>query len=100
MSNYIKKIDWKDLLERAVWTFVEGFLVALPVTLTMDISGAAWKTILFSAALSGVSAVKTLILDIARQHNEQYKAKEIEPDEYGDIEEYFEREDDKEEDKK
>lgn len=94
--NYWKNIDWKDLLERAIWTFVEGFLVALPVTLTMDISGVAWKTILFSAALSGVSAVKTLILDVIRQNKIKQEAKEIEPDEHGDLEEYFEKEDKKE----
>ena len=94
--NYWKSVDWKNLLERAIWTFVEGFLVALPVTLTMDISGAAWKTILFSAALSGVSAVKTLILDVIRQNKIKQEAKEIEPDEQGDLEEYFEKEDKKE----
>lgn len=58
------KIDWKNLLERAAWTFVEGFIVALPTTLTLDIDAAGWKTILFSAALAGVSAVKTLILEV------------------------------------
>ena len=23
-------MDWKNILERAAWTFLEGFLVALP----------------------------------------------------------------------
>jgi len=56
-------IDWKNLLERAAWTFVEAFLVALPATIKLDIPGAEWKSILMSAAAAGISAVKTLIID-------------------------------------
>lgn len=56
-------IDWKNLLERAAWTFVEAFLVALPATMKFDIPGAEWKSILLSAAAAGISAVKTLIID-------------------------------------
>ena len=59
-------INWKDLLERAMWTFIEGALLALPVTFTMDMSGAAWKAALFSAGLAGLSAVKTLILEVIK----------------------------------
>lgn len=68
MKTYLQNIDWKNILERALWTFVEGALVSLPVTLSMDMDGAAWKSALFSAILGGVSALKTFILDIARQH--------------------------------
>lgn len=57
-------IDWKNLLERAAWTFVEAFLVALPATISMDMTGAAWKSALLSAACAGISAVKTLLIDI------------------------------------
>lgn len=60
------KINWKDLLARAAWTFFEGFIVALPTTITLDMDGATWKTILFSAALAGVSAVKSFILEFVR----------------------------------
>lgn len=74
----VRKIDWRNVLERALWTFVEGFIVALPVTLSMDMNGATWKSILFSALMGGVSALKTCALDLIKQHNEQYK--EIEPD--------------------
>ena len=31
----MKTIDWLNILERAAWTFAEGFLVALPTTLNM-----------------------------------------------------------------
>lgn len=35
------KIDWLNLLERAAWTFAEGFLVALPATFSVGSDGAA-----------------------------------------------------------
>lgn len=65
MSN----INWLNILERAAWTFAEGFVLALPTTITMDMDGAAWKTVLFSAALAGISAVKTFILEVIQTHN-------------------------------
>ena len=60
-------IDWKNILERAAWTFLEAFLVALPTTITMDMTGAAWKSALLSAACAGISAVKTLIIEIIQK---------------------------------
>lgn len=57
-------INWKNLLERAGWTFLEAFLVAMPATVTTEtFAGAAWKSILLSAACAGISAVKTLIIE-------------------------------------
>lgn len=60
------EIDWLNILERALWTFVEGFLIALPTTLSMDMAldAAALKSALLSAAMAGLSAVKTLIIEI------------------------------------
>lgn len=63
-------MDWKNILERAAWTFLEGFLVALPVTFTADMDGAAWKSAVVAAAMAGLSALKTFILEIVRMHNE------------------------------
>ena len=57
-------IDWKNVMERAAWTFLEAFLVALPATFSIDMSGAAWKSALLSAACAGVSAVKTFIIEV------------------------------------
>lgn len=57
-------IDWKNILERAGWTFIEAFLVALPATISMDMTGAAWKSALLGAACAGISAVKTLLIEI------------------------------------
>jgi len=58
------KINWKNILERAAWTFVEAFLVALPATVSLDMDGAAWKSALLSAACAGLSALKTFVIDV------------------------------------
>lgn len=61
------KIDWKDVLERAFWTFLEGFLIALPATFSVGMDGAAWKSALLGAGMAGLSAVKTVLIDIIKQ---------------------------------
>lgn len=65
-------IDWKDLLKRAGWTFLEAFLVALPTTYAASEDG--WKSCLMSSLLSacaaGVSAVKTLLVNILKPAEE------------------------------
>lgn len=61
------KINWRNILERAGWTFAEAFLVALPATITMDMTGVMWKSALLSAACAGLSAVKTLIIEIIQK---------------------------------
>lgn len=53
-------MDWKNILERAAWTFVEGFLAGMTFSLEMD------KTMVLSATMAGLSALKTLILEVAR----------------------------------
>lgn len=62
------KINWKNVLERAAWTFAEGFLIALPATFTIGMDGAAWKAALFSAAMAGLSAVKTVAIDFVKKN--------------------------------
>ena len=57
-------IDWKNLLERAAWTFVEAYLVALPATISLDMTGAMWKSALLGAACAGLSALKTFCIDM------------------------------------
>ena len=61
-------INWRNVLERAAWTFVEAFLVALPATISMDMTGEVWKSALLSAACAGLSAVKTLIIEIIQKN--------------------------------
>lgn len=57
-------MNWKNILERAAWTFAEGFLVALPATLSAEMDGAGWKSILLGAAMAGISAVKTMVIEL------------------------------------
>jgi hypothetical protein len=61
-------INWKDIGERAAWTFVEGFLVALPATFTIGMDGAAWKSALIGAAMAGLSALKTFAIEVVKQY--------------------------------
>ena len=60
----MNKINWLNILERAAWTFLEGFLVALPAASGLGMDAAAWKAALLSAAMAGLSAVKTLIIEM------------------------------------
>lgn len=59
-------MNWKNIIERAAWTFVEGFLVALPAGAQLGTDWNAWKAALFAAAMAGLSAVKTMIVEIIR----------------------------------
>jgi hypothetical protein len=61
------KINWLDMLERAAWTFAEGFLVALPATFSTGMDSAAWKAALLAAGMAGLSALKTFVLDYIKQ---------------------------------
>lgn len=64
------KINWIDILERAAWTFAEGFLVALPATFSVGMDGAAWKSALVGAAMAGLSALKTFVVELVKKHNQ------------------------------
>lgn len=61
-----KQIDWINILERAMWTFIEGALLSMPTAFTLEMDGAAWKAMLFSACLAGLSALKTFILEVIK----------------------------------
>ena len=66
-------IDWKNILERAAWTFLEAFLVALPATISVDtFGGGLWKSVLLSAACAGVSAVKTYIIELIKSRKKNW----------------------------
>ena len=66
-------INWKEILERAGWTFLEAFLMALPATISIDMDGAAWKSALFSAGCAGLSALKTFIIEVVKAMKQKYK---------------------------
>ncbi len=59
-------MDWKNILERAAWTFAEGFIVALPAASQLGVDAAAWKAALIGAAMAGLSALKTLTLEVIK----------------------------------
>lgn len=63
-------MDWKNILERAGWTFLEAFLVALPATISADMDGAGWKSILLGAACAGISAVKTFVIELLKERKD------------------------------
>lgn len=62
------KINWKEIAERAAWTFAEGFLVALPATFSVGMDDAAWKSALIGAAMAGLSALKTFAIEVVKQY--------------------------------
>ena len=64
-------MNWMNILERASWTFLEAFLVALPTTISADMDGAAWKALLLSAACAGLSAVKSFIIEVIKRRNSE-----------------------------
>ncbi len=58
-------MDWENILERAAWTFVEGFLVALPL-------GGEWdRAALTGALMAGLSALKTFTIEWIRSRREE-----------------------------
>lgn len=63
------KINWINILERAAWTFAEGFLVALPATFSVGMDDAAWKAAILGAAMAGLSALKTFVVEFVQQQN-------------------------------
>lgn len=61
------KIDWMNILTRAAWTFAEGFFVTLFATVNIGMDEAALKAALLGAAMAGVSALKTFVIDLLQK---------------------------------
>lgn len=71
MITFIKNFKTKhpeayDIIERAFWTFWEGFLLSLPVIIGLD-AKAIWSAVI-GAGATAFSAVKTLLLALIRKH--------------------------------
>ena len=68
----MNKQKWKDLAERAAWTFVQAFLAALTFEVS-DFTGGVrvWRTVLLSALAAGLSAVKTAVLAEMEKRREE-----------------------------
>ena len=58
-----KKLDWKDILMRAFWTFLEAFLASLAIAPLLGGDLIALKV----AAIAGLSAVLSFVKTIAVQ---------------------------------
>lgn len=61
------KIDWINILTRAAWTFAEGFCVTLFATVNVGMDEAALKAGLLGAAMAGLSALKTFVIDLLQK---------------------------------
>lgn len=57
----MKKINWKNVLERALWTFIQGFISAMVITgFTED----ELKATLIGGLAGGLSALKTIFVEL------------------------------------
>lgn len=59
-----KKIDWKNILTRALWTFLQGFIGAAIIT---GFTKEELKVTLIGAIAGGLSALKTFITEIMKK---------------------------------
>ncbi len=60
------KKQWLNLAERAAWTFLQAALGALII-----VPGIDWKAAIVGAVGAGLSALKTLIVEIAQKKLEE-----------------------------
>lgn len=65
----------KDIATRAIKTFIQGFIAALPVTLSVaQLSNAAViKSLLIGAIAGGVSAVWNALYNVANSYIKKYR---------------------------
>ena len=64
-------MNWHDILERAVWTFVQGALGAITaVPLVTDVAG--WSVLGVAAATGGVSALLSLLKTVAQERLKRF----------------------------
>lgn len=57
----IKKIDWENVIKRALWTFVQGFLSTMIIT---GFSKEELKATLIGGLAGGLSALKTIVIEL------------------------------------
>jgi hypothetical protein len=65
-------MNWTNILERAAWTLVEGFIIGIPATLTLsDLPDL--QAIMVGSLLAGALAVVSFIKTVAQERLEQLK---------------------------
>lgn len=59
-------MNWKDILERAAWTFVQGALGAITILpLLTDLQG--WEALGIAAATGGLSSLLSFVKTLAQE---------------------------------
>lgn len=58
------KLDWKDILERAEWTFAQAFLAVVSVGVAGVTDVGTWK----AGAIAGAAAVLSMLKNVVAQH--------------------------------
>lgn len=61
-------MNWKNILTRALWTFFEGFFSALIIT---GFTKTELQATFIGAIAGGLSAIKTLIVEILQKKKEE-----------------------------
>lgn len=70
MTEQLQHFDWFDILERALWTFVQGAIGSVTVIpLVADVS--QWRAIGIAALTGGISAVLSFAKTVIKQHVER-----------------------------
>ena len=59
----MQKINWKNVLDRALWTFIQGFISTAVVT---GFTKEELKATLIGGLAGGLSALKTIIVELKK----------------------------------
>lgn len=57
----MKRINWKNVIERALWTFAQGFISTMVIT---GFTKEELKATLIGGLAGGLSAFKTVIMEL------------------------------------
>ena len=66
LLEYFKDVDVKNIIERAFWTFVEGFLLSIPIISPdnfTDFINGSWKMVLAGAIGFAYAAFQQISVD-------------------------------------
>lgn len=67
-------MNWRDIVERAAWTFVQGALGAITmVPLVTDIK--AWKAVGVAAAAGGMGALLSFLKTLAQERTGKFETR-------------------------
>jgi len=62
-------LNWKDIVERTAWTFVQGFVSAIPVGFSLT-DFTSMKILAIAGLTGGIAAVLAFLKNLAKQHLE------------------------------